>query len=131
MSLRSDLADYLSTVTVGTEGLEDVKVVRSVRALGEINRPTLVLKTDSYEKLPAAPLLKRLGHFTATLISPRRDIDEAEDQLDELLELFLPALFTFGLSWDSATQVGYGDSLLAFDITIRTILTTEEETDNG
>lgn len=131
MSLRSDLADYLATVVAGTEGMEDVRVVRSVRALGEINRPTIILKTDSYEKLPEAPLKKRVGLFTATLVSSHQDIDKAEDQLDDLLELFLPALFTFGLSWQSATQVAYDETRLAFDIIIRTILITEEEADNG
>jgi hypothetical protein len=45
--------------------------------------------------------------------------------------VFLPSLFTFGLSWQEATQVSYADTYLAFDIRITSILTPEEETDNG
>lgn len=126
MSLRTTMLDYLALVMGGTEGLENVRLVRSVRAVDELSTPILQVKTDSFEKLPEAPIRKRIGHFTATLVSPHQDVDKAEDQLDDLLEVLLPALFTFGLSYQDATQVSYGDQYLAYDIRIDTILTITE-----
>jgi hypothetical protein len=96
-----------------------------VRDLGELSQPTLIVKTDSYEKLAAAPIRKRLGNFTITLVSNHDDIDRAETQLDDLLEALLPALFTAGLSWQEATQVEYSGNL-AFDIRITSIVTQED-----
>jgi hypothetical protein len=125
MSLRTELCDYLETVCANTAGLEKVRVVRVVRDLGELSQPTLIVKTDSYEKLAAAPIRKRLGNFTITLVSNHDDIDRAETQLDDLLEALLPALFTAGLSWQEATQVEYSGNL-AFDIRITSIVTQED-----
>lgn len=125
MSMRKDLAAYLEQLVAEIEPLNDIKVVDSTRALGEITRTTLVVKTDRYEKLPEAPQ-KRQGRFILTLISKHQDIDRAEDDLDDRLEVLLPALTTSGLIWTSAAQVGYGDSNLAYDITITSILTSKE-----
>lgn len=125
MSMRKDLAAYLEQLVAEIEPLKDIKVVDSTRALGEITRTTLVVKTDRYEKLPEAPQ-KRQGRFILTLISKHQDIDRAEDDLDDRLEVLLPALTTSGLIWTSAAQVGYGDSNLAYDITITSILTSKE-----
>lgn len=125
MSMRKDLAAYLEQLVAEIEPLNDIKVVDSTRALGEITRTTLVVKTDRYEKLPEAPQ-KRQGRFVLTLISKHQDIDRAEDDLDDRLEVLLPALTTSGLIWTSAAQVGYGDSNLAYDITVTSILTSKE-----
>lgn len=121
MSLRTDLATYLGEVIAATPGLEDVKVVPSVRQIGELDQPALIVKTDSYTKTPQAPLKKITGEFTLTLISPHRDIDRAEDDLEQRLDLLTPALFTSGITWQEATQVGYGDNFLAFDIRVTSI----------
>lgn len=126
MSIRTELCDYLEAVLAATTGLQDVKLVRSVRELGQIASATLVVKTDQFTPLAAAPTTKRQGTFTATLISPHQDIDRAEDDLDDRLELLLPALFTSGLIYTEATQVGYGESNLAYDIRIQSILTSED-----
>lgn len=125
MSIRTALGDYLDGVLAGTPGLDDIKLVRSVRELGTISVPTLVLKTDTFSPIVAAPR-KSQGTFTATLISPHQNIDRAEDDLDERLELLFPALLGAGLAWVDATQVGYGDSNLAYDIRITSILTPDE-----
>jgi hypothetical protein len=125
MSVRTAVGDYLAQVLAGTPGLESVKLVRSIRELGEISKPTLILKTESYVPTAAAPRTSRQGNFIATLVSPHRDLDRAEDQLDDLLELLLPALLTAGILWSDATQVGYGDSNLAYDIHISSILTEQ------
>lgn len=121
MSLRTDLVTYLQEVVAATPGLEDVKVVPSVRQVGELDRPHLIVKTDSYTKVPAAPLRKLGASFVLALVSPHRDIDRAEDDLETRLELLVPALFNHGMSWEDATQTGFGDSYLAFDIRVNSI----------
>lgn len=121
MSLRTDLAAYLTELLAVTPGLDDVKVVPSVRPLGELDQPVLIVKTDTYQKTPAAPLSNLTGGFTLTLISPHRDIDRAEDDLEDRLTLLAPLLFTAGISWQDATQVGYGDTYLGFDIRVTSI----------
>jgi hypothetical protein len=123
MSMRKELAEYLQTVIDATPGLEKVRVVPSVRNVGTISQPLLIVKTDAYERLAAAPFTKRQGNFTLTLVSKHQDIDEAEDELDALLEVLLPALLTASLGWTDATQVGYGESNLAYDIRVTSILT--------
>lgn len=125
MSVRTEVIAYLTTVLAATTGLESVKLVPSVRDVGTLSKPTLIVKTDSFVKIDVAPR-SRQGNFTLTLVSPHVDIDEAEDELDELLELLIPALLTAGILWTDATQVGYGDTYLAYDIRISSILTESE-----
>lgn len=128
MSIRSDLAAYLATVIAGNPELDAIKLVPSVRDVGALSKPTLIIKTDSFEKIAVAPR-SRQGNFTLTLVSPHANIDSAEDQLDELLEPLLPALFTAGILWTEATQVAYGEperTYLAYDIRISSILSPSE-----
>lgn len=123
MSQRDEVIAYLTPILAETAGLEKVKLVKSIRSLGELGAKTpLIVKTDSYEKLPQAPMSKRLGHFTLILVSTKRDLDEAEDQLDDLLEILLPKLISSGIIWDTATQTAYDDTHLSYDISIRSIL---------
>lgn len=131
MSMKSVLVDYLTDVVLSNPATADIKVVGSNRELGELGKtPVLVVKTNSFEKISAAPQ-KRTGHFTAALVSPHRDIDRAEDDLDTRLEVLLPLLLTSGLNWTEATQVGWGRDAdgnptnLAYDINIDSILTQE------
>lgn len=122
MSNRDELIAYVQGVLAAVPGLEGVQTVKSARAVSQLNKPTLAFKTQSYTKTAAAPLSKRTGEFLLTLISPLVDLDDAEDQLDDLLELLLPALLTSGIVWESATQVDFGDQYLAYDITVTSIL---------
>lgn len=126
MSLRADLVEYLTALVPTVEGLEKVDVIGSVRNVGEgSNVPMLIVKTNGLRKLPQAPRSHMTGNFTLTLVSPHVDIDRAEDQLDGLLELLLPSLFNWGMSWESADQVGWDDSRIAYDITINSIYKKE------
>lgn len=132
MSMKSVLVEYLADVVLAEPALADIRVVGSVRELGELGkRPVLVVKTNGFEKLPAAPQTKRMGHFTATLVSPHRDIDRGEDDLDARLEVLLPLLLTAGLNWTEATQTVWGKDAegnpahLCYDITLDSILTPE------
>lgn len=123
MSMRDALIAHLEATLAATPGLEDVKVVKSARGVDRLNKPTLQVVTRGYDKLPAAPLKKRSGRFLATLISPLTTLDDAETQLDDLLDLLLPALLTSGLSWQTADLTDWSDQLLAYDIEITSILT--------
>jgi non-ribosomal peptide synthetase component F len=122
MSTRDSLITYLQTVLDDTEGLGRIQLVKTPRAVDKLSRPALVVKTDSLEKLPAAPIGNMLGNFLLTLVSNHLDMEKAEDQLDDLLELLLPALFTHNIVWTRATQVGYDEQHIAYDIAVATII---------
>lgn len=123
MSSRSSLIDYLEPIIASTPGLESLRFIRSVRAVDQLGKnPILILKTDSIEVLPAAPRSAPLGRFTLVLVSPHLDVEKAEDQLDDLLEILLPTLFGAHVMWEKATQTAYDDQHLSYDIAIRSIL---------
>jgi hypothetical protein len=126
MSLRTDLVAYLQEICTATTGLEDVRVEASVRDVGALSKPLLVVKTNALEKLPQAPRSQYVGTFTLTLVSPHQDIDAAEDDLEARLELLLPTLFTYGLNWESATQAAFTESLLCYDIAVTSIYKRED-----
>jgi hypothetical protein len=126
MSLRTDLTLYLQEICTATTGLEDVRVMPSVRDVGALSKPVLIVKTNALEKLPQAPRSHFQGSFTLTLVSPHQDIDLAEDDLEARLEVLLPALFTFGMNWESATQAAFTESLLCYDIAVTSIYKRED-----
>jgi len=126
MSLRSDLIAYLEELLPTVPALADIRVIRSVRAVDELAKPVLIVKTDALSKLPQAPRLKFVGSFTLTLVSPKQDIDKAEDDLEARLEVLLPSLFTWGLSWTSADQAAYDDNRICYDIRVTSIYTRED-----
>ena len=121
MSTRDTLIQYLETVLPATEGLEGIKLVKSIRANDVLSQPILVVKTVSFVKLAEAPIGNMMGEFLLTLVSPHNDIERAEDDLDDLLEVLLPALFNSHLVWTSATQVSL-EGHLAYDIAVSNIL---------
>lgn len=121
MSLRTDLVQYLTETLAATDGLDDIKVVGSVRQIGQLDGPVLIVKTDTYAKVAAAPIRNLGAEFTLVLVSPHQDLDRAEDDLEARLELLVPFLFNHGMSWQDATQTAYGEQNLAFDIRITSI----------
>jgi hypothetical protein len=122
MSTRDSLIEYLETVLATAPELEQVKLVKSVRATDRLSQPVLIVRTNSLEKLPAAPIGNMLGNFTLVLVSHQVDVERAEDALDDLLEVLLPALFTHNIVWTTATQTQYDDEHLAYDIAVSTII---------
>lgn len=122
MSTRDTLITYLQTVLDAVPELEQVKLVKSVRAQDRLSQPVLIVRTTSLEKLPAAPIGNMLGNFTLVLVSHHVDAERAEDALDDLLEVLLPTLFTHNIVWTTATQTQYDDEHVAYDIAISTIL---------
>jgi hypothetical protein len=120
-TVRSELIAYLTEVCATTEGLEKLKFVTSARNLGNLSQPTFILTVDSYEPTPAAPA-HVLGNFVGVLVSNHLDLDKAEQQLDELLAILLPKLFSWGVMYSKATPTDFDDSHRSFDITFSSTL---------
>lgn len=125
MSLRTDLIEYLAVLIADEPGLEQIHLVGSARSVDAPSRPNLIVKTNGFRKLPQAPQRNLTGEFLLTLVSKHTDVDLAENELEGLLEVLLPKLFTWGLSWETADQVGWQDSLIAYDITVNSIFKKE------
>jgi hypothetical protein len=121
MSSRDSLIEALEPILADTEGLEGVRIVKSVRNIGALSQPNLIVKTDAFEINPAAPRSTAVGQFTLVLVSPHSDLDKAEDQLDDLLEILLPALLSYNMVWSRAEQTAFDDSHLSYDIAITAI----------
>jgi hypothetical protein len=122
MSARTALIEYLEVLVAGVPALEDIRIIKSIRFVGEIATPILVVKTNSLAKIPAAPRAGFLGSFTLTLVSPHKDLDKAEDDLEGRLEVLLPSLFTWGLLWESADQAQYDEDRICYDIHTTSVL---------
>jgi hypothetical protein len=122
MSARTALIEYLTTLVASEPALEDIRIIKSVRFVGEISTPILIVKTNSLSKIPAAPRSGFLGDFTLTLVSPHKDLDRAEDDLEGRLEVLLPSLFTWGLLWESADQAQYDADRICYDIHTTSVL---------
>jgi hypothetical protein len=124
MSSRDSLIEALEPILSGTAGLESVRLVKSVRNIGALSQPNLIVKTDSFEINSAAPRSSAVGQFTLVLVSPHSDLDKAEDQLDDLLAILLPTLLTHSMSWSKADQTQFDDSHLSYDIAVTALLTS-------
>jgi hypothetical protein len=123
MSSRDTLIASLEPILASVEGLEDVRLVKSVRNIGELSKPTLIVSTDAFEMNEAAPRSTAVGRFTLALVSPHQDLDRAEDQLDDLLELLLPTLLSYNMVWTRAEQTQFDSSHLSYDISVTAIST--------
>ena len=122
MSARTALVEYLTTLVASKPELEDIRVIPTIRYVGEISQPILIVKTNSLSKIAAAPRSGLLGSFTLTLVSPHQDIDRAEDDLEARLEVLLPSLFTWGLLWETADQAQYDENRICYDIQTTSVL---------
>lgn len=92
MTVGTKLADHLRTAWEEDEVLSTFRVIATERALDVIEEPTFLLRLQGVSRLQAAPLTKRRYEFTANIISPRLDLDEAIEELEEWIELLLPDL---------------------------------------
>lgn len=122
MSTRHSIIARLHDLIAATPALADVRIIPTIRATDRLSKPSLIVRTNTIEKLLEAPIKQVMGTFTLVLVSPHTDLEKAEDQLDDLLDALLPALFDSKIKWTLATQTQYDDEHLAYDITIQTIL---------
>lgn len=126
MSARTQALDALQTIIAGDVRLEDVRLVRAPRDVGEIATPILQVRTSTWEPTAVAPLRNLTWNGIATLVSPHLDIDRAEDQLEELFDALSDHLRTSNMLWTGATLTAYEDGQhLALDINLFTIYQKE------
>jgi hypothetical protein len=124
-SSRDSLIAALEVILADVAGLEDVRLVKSSRDLGVLSKPTIIVARGTYEVNAAAPRLSAIGQFTLALVSPHTDVDKSEEQLDDLLELLLPALLTSTTSWTSAEPTVFDDTHNSYDIAVTALLSQE------
>lgn len=132
MSVRTLFLDAVEALFTATAALEEVRVIRSPRAVDELDtRPIAQATTQRYEAIPEAPLNPRwIG--TLTLVSPHRDMEKAEDQLETLYEAILPVIRSGAFIVGQAALAPYGQNsdgspkLLSLDVDVTSILTSQE-----
>ncbi|MFF8186606.1 hypothetical protein ACF044_05040 [Microbacterium sp. NPDC016588] len=120
MSVRHDFGDTLRAAWAGIPALSRVDVVVSEKPLGDIRKPTALIRGRSIGPEPGAPLSHRRVVCLLTLVSPSGDLDKARDELDELTWAVLDYLDPTFVH-DDAEAVGYGSRLLAVDIPVTVI----------
>jgi hypothetical protein len=125
MSVRTALIEELQVLLSVTDGLEDVRVIPSVRALDDLSQCVLIVKTNGWSRTPAAPMRNLTGDFTLTLVSPHKDIDRAEDDLETRLEALTNILNTSVMGWTEATQAQYDTDRICYDIALTRIYKKE------
>lgn len=121
MTLRAEIAALLEAALPS-----NIKIVDNPRSLDgvEAKRPVVQLYRQSLEKAPNA-VGTYVHTFAIWLISPNIDPRRSDDNLDEYLDLLLPALDSIpSLRWTTAARSVYGDQqAAAYEITA-TVLTT-------
>jgi hypothetical protein len=119
-SLRAQLEAQLKTDWATIPALAGVRVIATEAQLDTPTQPTLLLRVKRVGKSPAAAMSHRRHEVLATLISSLEDVDQAMDQLDDLLEAALGYFDTRYLH-GGADVVGYGAERLAVDIPLSVI----------
>lgn len=122
MTARSGFLDAVEPALTAA----GVRLVRASRgSVGELQRPVAVARTVSYTRTPQAPLRNVTWNGLITLVSPLRDPDAAEEQLEELFDTIRPALLRATYIYESATFADWDDQHFCLDITITSIMETE------
>lgn len=90
-------------------------VTATESAIGDVRKPTLLIRRKTVDVFPDAPLSHRNVGVLLTLISPYLDLDEAADQLDGHV---LPVLDWLDSRYlhEPASVVGWNGNRLAYDI---------------
>lgn len=91
-----------------------LNVTATEQVLADVRKPTLLIRRESLDVFPDAPISHRNVGILLTLISPHLDLDAAADQLDTLALPLLDWLDPRYLH-EPAQLVGYGNRL-AYDI---------------
>lgn len=122
MSARTGFLDAIEPALTAA----GIRLVRASRAsLGELQKPTAVARTVTYERTPQAPLRNVTWNGLLTLVSPLRDPDSAEQQLEDLFDEIRPALLRATYIYTTATFADWDEQHFCLDITITSIMETE------
>lgn len=127
MSAHALLADTLRPLVPA-----DWRIVDVERAVDELDAVTVVIKLDTITRPREAPNSGRyMVGWTVTVMQPHADPDRADPAVyDACLELVAALDGITWLTWTTAQKVLAGDRY-AFDITVETITTPREETQNA
>ena len=93
------------------------KIVSSDRAVDLHKFVVVQVKQRKLIRTPQAPAGAHDIEFVLTVTSPYQDIDKAEDQLDDSVNIIVHALDDAGIKWTSADKVA-NDDRLAYDIAL-------------
>lgn len=114
MSVRTELAAGLRVALAE----HDLVVEQTMRELQSIERMTLQVGAVTYSPDPQAPMVGREIEVVVWLIAPYLDPDEAEDELEDLLELVLAELDDNAwVVWQQAQRSTYPSGYPAYKIT--------------
>lgn len=127
MSARTEVITALKDIVDNTPGLELLKgrVVPAARGIGDLDRPAIVVKTGQYAPTPEAPTRNVTWTCVAALVSAHRDQEEAENDLETLLDLLSPHLLTHAMKWTSAELTNFDQQHLSLDIALEAIFQKE------
>lgn len=127
MSARTLVLEQLQSIVEAFPdiGIAPQRVVTAARNLSDLDAPAIVVKTTDYQPTPQAPLRNTTWTGTAVLISPHKDLERAEDDLERMLEELGPLLNTAALRWTNAQLTNADEQHLALDITITAIFQKE------
>lgn len=120
MSIRHDLGATFASDWKTIPALKGLDVVVTEKPLGDIRKPTALVRGKSVGREPAAPQSHRRVGCLLTIISPSGDLDKASDELDDLSWAVLDYLDK-KFPHEDAEWVGYGSRLLAVDIPVTVI----------
>lgn len=124
MSVRTEFEALLKADWAGIPDLAGVRVVATERDLDDIQDFTALIRARTLARFPEAPQNTRLVGLLLTLISPHLDMDRAQDDLDVRADAVFDYLGT-RYRHGEATQTGWGDARLAYDIPVSIIAPKE------
>lgn len=125
VTIRDRLVDTLREI-VGA----GVAVIPYADNLDVLERPTILVKQQTIQRLAQAPAARLRIDFVLTFISPASDPAAAETELDQWVPQTLADLEPeTWLSWETADKALYSPLNLAYDVTVSALtkpINTEE-----
>lgn len=118
--VRHDFGQKLAAAWANIPALAALDVVVTEKPLGDIRKPTALIRNKSVGPEPAAPQSHRRVGLLLTLVHPSADLDKAADELDAFTWATLDYLYKRYVH-DEAQTVAYGTRYIAVDIPVTVI----------
>ena len=123
MDIRKWVEDQLTPLIPNTW-----RFIRYDTNVDRINQTVVMLKLQTIRRTPEAPNSGHTVEFVMTIVEPRLDTKQREDDLDaKLIDLVYFIDKIPNLRWVSAQRVIFSENNLAFDITIEAVTTQDPE----
>ncbi len=101
---------------------ENWKIVASERNIDTVDTTTVRLQQMFIRRAPGAPFGLHAIEFVATVASHYRDLEKAEDDLDDAMLAFTHALDEHpDIIFDEARKILSPESLMAYEVTLTLI----------